>query len=999
MIRRILPYLSIAAFSLAVSPAILTVTPAMAETMDKPKVHLPEYYWGNVRSMFKKNQWEKGKALLDQGMKIYPDASSLNELMGQYYYHHKQYDKSRYYLIHAIKEDNENVFAKQILVNVEEETGNYSSAICYVNELLEVNPYWQGLWRRKILLYRKQGNDVEADRLLKRINQIYPNDKKLQRDYAYSLEQNYLKYRNSDKTKAVSALREMVNNNLAQESHYMALSNLLLQQGKDEEAAQVAGAGAEKLKSSSLAAKKAGIIAEQGRYTEAMGYVQRWQRSNNSASLSNLYNDLLEESASSAAQQDPYTLYGKLYEQKHSSDALTYLLNTSYARNYNEDALYYINEAKKRGVGKLPNLQYREYMVRKRMGDLRGAENLINKLYQTSPNNSDILEEMVLTRLDLANERMQTGEYDEAVNYLDFCAKNAQDRETQEVSLRKLYNCYYNLKRYKKALATLDVINELYPMPTTADILKRASALEAMEEQPKALTLLKEAIAKSDDDNRPALIEAYEENAIPYIKKLQEEGATQSAYREAQALLEYVPTSNQGLRYAINLASQQKDYQNLNYYIMQGRTNHPGDIFFIVKQAEQYGRIQNHQAALELLQGTLKEYPNNEMVRGAYSEQSELRTLQLLKEHNDKDAMAVIDQALLYDENNRQLLYTKGLVYESRHEYDSAHYYQKFYQPTPIETPEMLRHLNSLLNRGYRNEVTVSYLQSRYTEDIITSVASIAYQRKEDKYSWGITTNYAGREGDADKTTTDYQLTGGMGFQIIPNFEYNIDDLWTVGGNVGWASKYFPKFTFNAEVTRHLKNDWNVAAGIGYRRLNSFSKTWYWDQNTYDWGVDRNESVEVPNGWLFNGWEASGKNMFQLSLSADKTLNNFWFNSKLLPSMMGSKFFINWVNQARFFPSEDGVSYVNVMASIGTAPEASLIDYALPSSFSHFNALVGLSGQLLVHRNVSLGLMGTWSTYYNQNPLRVGSYTDYTESIETTYRNIFTVQLEVHVRF
>ncbi len=104
----------------------------------------------------------------------------------------KNYDQSRYHLVKAIDDNYNNVNAKHLLVDVEDITEkNYSSAICYVNELLEVNPYWRGLWRRKIELYRKQNNDVEADRLLKRINQIYPNDTILRKDYIYSMEVGY----------------------------------------------------------------------------------------------------------------------------------------------------------------------------------------------------------------------------------------------------------------------------------------------------------------------------------------------------------------------------------------------------------------------------------------------------------------------------------------------------------------------------------------------------------------------------------------------------------------------------------------------------------------------------------------------------------------------------------------------------------------------------------------------------------------------------------------
>lgn len=179
---------------------------------NRKEIRTPDYYEVNTRSMFKNNQWEEGKRMLDEGMQYYSDASGLNELMGRYYYQYKRdYDKARYYLVRAVRENPENVTAKQMLVNVEEESGNYSSAICYVNELLEINPYWQGLWRKKIGLYRKQNNHVEADRLLKRLHQIYPNDSVVTNEYAYNLEESYIKQRKEGKPEsAISSLYELV---------------------------------------------------------------------------------------------------------------------------------------------------------------------------------------------------------------------------------------------------------------------------------------------------------------------------------------------------------------------------------------------------------------------------------------------------------------------------------------------------------------------------------------------------------------------------------------------------------------------------------------------------------------------------------------------------------------------------------------------------------------------------------------------------------------------
>ena len=68
------------------------------------------------------------------------------------------------------------------MVDVEDASKHYSSAICYINELLEFQPYDRDLWRRKISLYRKLKNNLEADAALERLARIYPNDSVVRRD-------------------------------------------------------------------------------------------------------------------------------------------------------------------------------------------------------------------------------------------------------------------------------------------------------------------------------------------------------------------------------------------------------------------------------------------------------------------------------------------------------------------------------------------------------------------------------------------------------------------------------------------------------------------------------------------------------------------------------------------------------------------------------------------------------------------------------------------------
>ena len=111
---------------------------------------LPGYYVDQVNSLFVQHHWTKGKSLLDEGLAQYPNDPNLHYLAGRYWVRSKNYDQARYHLVKACHINYDHIDAKQLLVNVEEATGNYSSAICYVNELLEVNPYWKGLWLRKI---------------------------------------------------------------------------------------------------------------------------------------------------------------------------------------------------------------------------------------------------------------------------------------------------------------------------------------------------------------------------------------------------------------------------------------------------------------------------------------------------------------------------------------------------------------------------------------------------------------------------------------------------------------------------------------------------------------------------------------------------------------------------------------------------------------------------------------------------------------------------------
>lgn len=957
-------------------------------------VQTPDYYAVNARSLFERGRWEEGKRFVDEGLKYYPSTNDLNELNGRYYLHRKDYDNARYYLIVAVRDNPENVRAKQMLINVEEQTGNYSSAICYVNELLEINPYWQGLWRKKIGLFRLQGNDVEADRLLKRLHQIYPNDSTVQADYAYSLEEKYTRLKKKgDKTAAIESLYELIDASPYNQAYYLDLANLLLQQGNTEEALVVAGRGASAIPgSSSLVLKKAGILAGEGRYQEAMAFVKSRMRYNRSAALARFYNGLMAEAADAARMNDPYVLYGKVYEMQKSDEALDYMLNTSLTRGYDEDALYYLAEAKRRR-GEQPSLLYKEYTVYKRMGNTSKAYSLLSTLVAMDSTNTDLVDELALIRLQQAGNLISDGLYAEALPYVRAAARRSHDPEVRASALNREYSCYYEMRDYDKALEVLDKMRGNGP-DETGYFVKMADILNLQGHTNAALAVLDSAMRDTTNLEMHALYaSAYEEIAVPYIKGLIDEGASYRAFDESSRLLAVNPSSVEGLQYAIGMADLLGRYDAYDRYVTMARSIYPERTDFIVKQAASYSRRGEHRRVVDMLRPWLAYYPHNKQLVGAFAESSGQEAYSLLKEHRPDSALAVVDGALKFDPANGELLLAKGTAYEAMHRYDSAYHYMEKYKPGEGEAAAHRRHLAGLQSRSFKNEVGVEYLQGRYGEaDVITAVASAAYTRKEANDTYTARLNYAGRDGSAAGDDPEDQVPGGIGLQAQASWEHRFSPHWSGTVTAGAATRYFPDFMAEVKAERYFDNDFTLDLHASYRRINSYTKA-------YRWMIA--EAEGAVGGWVFNGWNEHKQNLIGLGVGASKIWNRLMLSGKIDGFTLSDKFYVNASTQLKYFPLEDGRTSIVVTGSVGTAPEANMIDNALPGTFDKLNTSVGLGGQYMLNRHLTLGVMGTWHTFYNQLNNRLTNEEDgsFTDVLNTDYRNLFNVYLQLYVHF
>ena len=197
--------------------------------------HLPRYYIYRIEGYVNSNAWNSAKREIDSGLEDYPDDPDLRYYNGRYYYVIGDMNEARYNLVRATQANDQHYRAKRILVDIEDNLEHYSSAICYINELLEFQPYDRDLWRRKIGLYRKLGNDVEADAALERLAHIYPNDSLVLSDVR---RRNYENWDNiikkSSLSEAADNLERWIDKDPNQREYYLELASTYEKMGEFE---------------------------------------------------------------------------------------------------------------------------------------------------------------------------------------------------------------------------------------------------------------------------------------------------------------------------------------------------------------------------------------------------------------------------------------------------------------------------------------------------------------------------------------------------------------------------------------------------------------------------------------------------------------------------------------------------------------------------------------------------------------------------------------------
>ena len=871
-----------------------------------------------IDSYFKEGQYEEAKKLLDKNITQYPKNGDIQFYMGKYYYQKQDNDKARYHLLRALDELPNHVAAKEILASIETTQKHYSSAICYVNELLETRPYDAELWRKKIALYRLQGNDIEANRLLKRIRVIYPQDEQFKKDYLYSLQvQSSQEKKKGNIEEAIKMEQETLRLNPKDEEAYLTLTNTYLLSGDKEKALTYVNRGLQNLPNNQeLINRKIGILSEMNRPVEAVEFIQQeMKKGNKSPQMLKNYNDLLAQAALYQNQSDPYVLYGKLYENNPSNaEALDYLINNSLTKGYYTDAAVYIEKGIK-SRGRTKDLLSKKYTYLMLSGQDKEAYKVLEELFSKYPNDADIRNNYLQYRYNRGQQLAQQGRYTEAIPDLQWVAAQPSF-EWREDAIAALYGAYLNNHQYDKALEQAELLIQQYPQ-SKGGYLRKAAALSALRQYPQALEIYEKLIGESDAKDNGLYISGYEETALAYIKYLNEKGDATTAYEQQKKLMMLKENSNQGLRYIVATSSLLKKEDEVLSYAQKGKALYPDDFYFVEQEAYAYTRTDRPQEAINALEPYLEKYAYNKDLSKAYAEAAEKQAQKEYKQRDYDQAQHTLLKALQYDPLNKNLQYERGRIFEGQKQYDSAYYYQRQFNPSLVELAEFKRHLNYLKYKTYKNEMQFSYQQNQLKDTKLPGIFTALYHRYQPKNTYTLGLSSSGR---ADKRA----FQGQVGWTHIVNYKWYFDI------DAALSNHYFPEYMGNVTLYRALRNEWEAQVGAGYKKL---------------------RSADTPQ-------------LIQAHLGATKVLDDFSFLVKLTGVSFNNSLYYNTFGRIQY-DLLDKRSFLAIFGGVGSAPVDEILNYQLYGQFSTTNANFGGMAEYMLVDKVALSLSGVWYNYYN----------------------------------
>ncbi|MGY6648141.1 hypothetical protein [Wenyingzhuangia sp. IMCC45574] len=897
-----------------------------------------------------------------QGLRKTPYDIDLKQLLGKSYMNLKMMDSARYYLQKVIIQDDNNVAARHYLVRVEYETKRYSSAICYVNELLEKTPYWRGLWLRKIAIYNEMENYVEVKRAVTRLRQIFPNDSVVDANYNYIMSQEGLRRAKSgDINKARQTYLEVLKESPDDKETLIRLINLENSAGNIEKGLGYAERALIYYPNDlDLIRKKIGCLEQLERYDAAISYLKSKRNEVPSPFLRETEQYLTHQAALYYENTDPYSLHRKSYGLDGNKDSYTYLLNKSIDKGHYNEALLLISE----GLLRSPNnkeLLVKQMYVYKRLKDTPRYRKSVFELKEKHPGDYDINQEYALVLLEEAKEFTLQEQYQAALdNY--FILKKYPDYSA--IANSNIFAIYALQNNTEEALTQINAMVESKP-GEKINLVKKAQLLIDTKDYRGAMEIVESLMEEFPDE------EKYQKQFVYYselyLQELLLEEQFKKAFPIADRSLEVNRKTTLSYTYAINAADALKEYDRMLTYADSAVYNHPDVIDFKIKKIAALSGLKEHDRATALLEELSDEDPDDIKLSGILAEErfklgvlseekgdtirantlynsvlvsdslniaAYQRLVNLsLKAKDTSNAMIYINKALEIEPNpeRRFFLYKKGVAFEMMQDYSNAYYYQKM-SLAPKEV-DLTDHLNYLSYKPLKDHIGVSYLRVYSGEESFASaLASIYYLKRLENNEYGGALYYASR-------------ATGVGLQLRGTWVHKFDKELYAQLDGYYGSKFFPRVKIVANAYKSLDNAWEANLGLGYTRL----------QNGRDFfNIQGGASKELGDFLV-----TARVNIFygeQFIFNTDEQFNIFVDGSKF-------RFYNSFFAQGKYNINENG-DYFTAMASVGNAPQDEFQDnFQINTLLTYTNSMVGAGYWWNKNHKYRYGIQGNWYNF------------------------------------
>jgi len=796
-----------------------------------------DLYFEEAKKNVAENNFAKAAKMSWRGLQISPNDLDLKIILGRSNLQLGKYDTARYVLKQVYDRRRKDTDVLKYLVNVEETTKRYSDAICFVNELLEITPYSRGWWLKKINIYKEMGNFEEAERSLKRLYQIYPNDSEIGKAYNNVMIGDGSKaIKNKKYDEANQIYKTIIDNNPSNLDAYIGIINNELSKGSNENALQYTNRALMELPDDkSLVEKKIGLLTDMGRHAEAIKYINTLTRSKFPEIFSKNLPYLMQESAGYNEYNDPYIINRKLAELNGNSESVDYVINVAMGRGYFIDAQYELTRVLKKSPDSKKYLIKQMELYRATL-DTENYNKSVLALHEKFPDDDDVTNAYNKLMYDTAKRYVIEKQLDKALPIFNDLVSSPDFTKESE---QQIYSIYLEQGKYDEANDQIDKLIELDP--ENPDYLVRKSTLyQKMEMYDDALNITRDLETKYPLDLKyPALYVSQVEEYATFLMR-------EEKYRQVLPIVEDGLTRQNNnktlLDIAINASSAIPDYEKGINYSLSALSFYPKNKTFRLKLSNLYTLNKKYDKSVAILDSLKTIYPYDRKIKDALAEvlffkgknfeddgladeaiksydsafflnpkdegsMQRLINLYITKKPNE-EALDFINQKLIKDPKNNFLLYKKGVVFELLKEYDSAYYYQKFREiDNPYEKQEWNIALETLRAEQLRNILGISYAKA--TSDSLpfsTSLAGITFNRKYEKSNYGAVLNYAARR---------------LGVGVQPGLNYSRILTRTIYADIGVliGSKFFPKFILYGNAYKEFKSGYDAQVGLRFSRL------------------------------------------------------------------------------------------------------------------------------------------------------------------------------------